>query len=186
MDAAWSRGGVCASLGPDSLAAPHFAHSTPPRPLPRAPPPARLRKGSDKPHGLAPAWNKVTGTWMAPFVMEIVNSRIIHRSAALAATPYGSDFKCERAGGGAGRCNPQGAVWRTAVQQGAPPLPCLPPLYPCPRPRPQLHAPPPSPPCADREAVSSKSLPIAALTAGLTAVGGAVMAFGPTRSFATR
>lgn len=35
---------------------------------------------------------------MAPFVMEIVNSRIIHRSAALAATPYGSDFKCERAG----------------------------------------------------------------------------------------
>jgi hypothetical protein len=31
---------------------------------------------------------------MAPFVMEVVNSRVIHRSAALASPPYGADFKC--------------------------------------------------------------------------------------------
>lgn len=55
-------------------------------------------RGSDKPAGLAPEWSKVANSWLAPFVMEIVNSRIVHRSAALAKTKYGEDFKCERWG----------------------------------------------------------------------------------------
>ena len=44
---------------------------------------------------LAPEWNPFSKAWMAPFVMEAVNSRIVHRSNALLPQHYGSDFKCE-------------------------------------------------------------------------------------------
>ncbi|GBF98360.1 saccharopine dehydrogenase [Raphidocelis subcapitata] len=92
--------------------------------------PPEAGRGSDRPSGMLPSWNPHTSAWMGPFVMEVVNSRIVHRSNALAPQKYGTDFKY-------------------------------------------------------REAISS-SLPVASLTATLMLVGGAVMAFGPTRSLATR
>lgn len=46
---------------------------------------------------LLPQWNAVDGAWMAPFVMEAINARIVHRSNALAPQPYGSDFKYREA-----------------------------------------------------------------------------------------
>lgn len=58
-----------------------------------------------------------------------------------------------------------------------------------PRARPTRCVHPPSSPAArapDREGISSKSFSIAALTAGLMAIGGLVMAFGPTRALAAR
>lgn len=88
-------------------------------------------RGTDKPTGMLPAWNKSVSEWMGPFVMEVVNSRIIHRSNALAAEKYGSDFKY-------------------------------------------------------REAIATKSLATATITAGLMLVGGAVLAFSPTRGLAMR
>ena len=60
----------------------------------------KSRRGTDSQAGLWPAWNAAAAAWMAPFVMEAVNSRVVHRSAALARTPYGADFKGELMVGG--------------------------------------------------------------------------------------
>lgn len=57
------------------------------------------RSGSDKAsmRDLLPEWNPYSKAWMAPFVMEAVNSRIVHRSNALMPQHYGSDFKYREA-----------------------------------------------------------------------------------------
>ncbi|KAI8468795.1 MAG: Saccharopine dehydrogenase-domain-containing protein [Monoraphidium minutum] len=46
---------------------------------------------------MAPVWNPFSGKWMAPFVMEAINARVVHRSNALAPTKYGTDFKYREA-----------------------------------------------------------------------------------------
>lgn len=51
---------------------------------------------------------------------------------------------------------------------------------------PHTITPPHHPPSTDREAVKTKSFGAASLIAGLMAIGGAVMAFGPTRALAAR
>lgn len=37
------------------------------------------------------------GSWAAPFIMEAVNTRVVHRSNALAGNPYGQDFVYDEA-----------------------------------------------------------------------------------------
>lgn len=57
---------------------------------------ALCRRGSDTAPGFLPEWNALAKKWMAPFVMEIVNSRIVQRSSFLNGC-YGSDFKYREA-----------------------------------------------------------------------------------------
>ena len=54
------------------------------------------RRGSDTAPGILPQWNPIAKQWMAPFVMEVVNSRIVQRSSYLNGN-YGSDFKYREA-----------------------------------------------------------------------------------------
>lgn len=46
----------------------------------------------DQPDGMAPIFDKDLNSWAAPWVMSMVNSKIIHRSNALLGHPYGEDF----------------------------------------------------------------------------------------------
>lgn len=39
--------------------------------------------------------DKVSGSWMAPFIMAAINTRVVHRSNALMDSPYGKDFRYE-------------------------------------------------------------------------------------------
>lgn len=68
------------------------------------------RRGDDHPAPMYPVWNSYAGEWMAPFVMEQVNGRIVHRSAALAKNPnYGAGFKYQE-GMGVGNVLMAGAI----------------------------------------------------------------------------
>eukprot|EP00878_Enallax_costatus_P002058 GHUV01002224.1.p1 GENE.GHUV01002224.1~~GHUV01002224.1.p1 ORF type:complete len:439 (+),score=107.02 GHUV01002224.1:127-1443(+) len=58
--------------------------------------PKDARRGSDTAPGILPQWNPVAKKWMAPFVMEVINSRIVQRSSYLNGY-YGSDFKYREA-----------------------------------------------------------------------------------------
>eukprot|EP00879_Flechtneria_rotunda_P007646 GHRR01008018.1.p1 GENE.GHRR01008018.1~~GHRR01008018.1.p1 ORF type:complete len:404 (+),score=160.62 GHRR01008018.1:312-1523(+) len=60
--------------------------------------PSDARRGGDQPPGVLPEWNKLARKWMAPFVMEPINSRIVQRSSYLNGY-YGSDFKYREAMG---------------------------------------------------------------------------------------
>jgi len=42
-------------------------------------------------------YDKLSQSWMAPFVMAAINTRIVHRSHALKGAPYGRDFLYEEA-----------------------------------------------------------------------------------------
>jgi len=48
--------------------------------------------GPKQPHGMAPVYDEVLGTWAAPFVMAAINTRNVHRSNALLDHAYGTDF----------------------------------------------------------------------------------------------
>jgi short subunit dehydrogenase-like uncharacterized protein len=52
-------------------------------------------KGSDTAAPILPFWCAPVQRWCAPFVMEAINSRVVHRSNALAK--YGPDFKYREA-----------------------------------------------------------------------------------------
>ncbi len=65
---------------------------------------ARVRKMMRDPYALAggegPSKDargakKIDGGWTAPFFMDTVNSRVVHRSNALLGYPYGRDFRYE-------------------------------------------------------------------------------------------
>jgi short subunit dehydrogenase-like uncharacterized protein len=58
--------------------------------------PKDAKRGSDTAPGLRPEWNPIAKKWMAPFVMEVINSRIVQRSSYLNGY-YGSDFKYREA-----------------------------------------------------------------------------------------
>ncbi|KIY97407.1 saccharopine dehydrogenase (NAD(+),L-glutamate-forming) [Monoraphidium neglectum] len=60
-------------------------------------PPGERGSDSASMRALLPEWNRYSGAWMAPFVMEAVNSRVVHRSNALTKGHYGSDFKYREA-----------------------------------------------------------------------------------------
>ena len=51
------------------------------------------RKGVRQENVKSPQRDAQTGAWLGPFVMAGINTRIVHRSNALAEYPYGSDFR---------------------------------------------------------------------------------------------
>lgn len=61
------------------------------------------------------AYDNVYGAWIAPFVMAGINTRVVHRSNALASNSYGAEFQYEEAmvaGDGAkGKRRAQVATW---------------------------------------------------------------------------
>jgi len=90
---------------------------------------ADLRKQLQDPYSLCPpdhgftarqnevrmAYDKDYGSWIAPFIMAGINSRVVHRSNALSDKSYGADFQYEEAmatgPGGAGRRAARAISW---------------------------------------------------------------------------
>ena len=67
--------------------------------------PAGARDGPDGRDQMSVRYDDDAGCWTAPFVMAIVNTRVVRRSHALAGFPYGRDFRYREAvmtGPGAG------------------------------------------------------------------------------------
>jgi short subunit dehydrogenase-like uncharacterized protein len=48
--------------------------------------------GAKQPKGNKPAYEEDLGTWTAPFMMALINTRNVHRSNMLMGFPYGRDF----------------------------------------------------------------------------------------------
>lgn len=48
--------------------------------------------GPKQPHGTKIGFDEELNTWVAPFIMSMINTRNIHRSNALMGHPYGTDF----------------------------------------------------------------------------------------------
>ena len=55
--------------------------------------PAGARRGRDGPDSLLPYYDADFGTWVAPFLMAAINTRIVRRTNALLGYPYGEDFR---------------------------------------------------------------------------------------------
>jgi short subunit dehydrogenase-like uncharacterized protein len=90
---------------------------------------ADLRKQLQDPYSLCPpdhgftarqnevrmAYDKDYGSWIAPFIMAGINSRVVHRSNALSDNSYGADFQYEEAmatgPGGAGKRAARAISW---------------------------------------------------------------------------
>jgi short subunit dehydrogenase-like uncharacterized protein len=51
------------------------------------------RPGPDRPEGLGIRYEPRLGSWVAPFVMAVINTRVVRRSNAVAGYPYGRDFR---------------------------------------------------------------------------------------------
>lgn len=48
--------------------------------------------GPEQPKGMVPEYDDTLDTWTAPFIMAAINTKNVHRSNALMAHAYGSDF----------------------------------------------------------------------------------------------
>jgi short subunit dehydrogenase-like uncharacterized protein len=59
--------------------------------------PVGERKGPDGRDQRCPIYSDDAKSWTAPFVMAIVNSKVVRRSHALAGYPYGKDFRYDEA-----------------------------------------------------------------------------------------
>lgn len=59
--------------------------------------PAGMREGVPQAQFFAPMHDQASGAWIAPFVMAAVNTRVVHRSHALAGRPWGEDFLYDEA-----------------------------------------------------------------------------------------
>jgi len=59
--------------------------------------PPEHRKGPRQPSVSRPQWDEDLNSWLAPFVMAAINTRIVHRSHALAGRPWGEDFVYDEA-----------------------------------------------------------------------------------------
>lgn len=59
--------------------------------------PAEHRTGVRQPNVTRPAFDDHLKRWLAPFVMAGINTRIVHRTHALAGHPYGNDFLYDEA-----------------------------------------------------------------------------------------
>lgn len=53
---------------------------------------SEMRTGARQPNVTRPVYDAQLQRWLAPFVMASINTRIVHRTHALAGHPYGSDF----------------------------------------------------------------------------------------------
>jgi short subunit dehydrogenase-like uncharacterized protein len=49
-------------------------------------------KGPKQPPGSKPSYEEDLGSWIAPFMMALINTRNVHRSNMLMGFPYGQDF----------------------------------------------------------------------------------------------
>lgn len=59
--------------------------------------PQGMRKGPRQPNTNLTGYDKQAKTWMAPFVMAAINTRVIQRSHALLGRPWGEHFKYSEA-----------------------------------------------------------------------------------------
>jgi short subunit dehydrogenase-like uncharacterized protein len=50
-------------------------------------------RGADQPDGHHPYEDKVTGSWVAPFMMAGINTKAVHRTNFLLGHPWGADFQ---------------------------------------------------------------------------------------------
>lgn len=78
--------------------------------------PEGQRSGVRQPNVSVPERDEASGSWVAPFAMGSVNSRVVHRTNALLAHPWGADFRYDEAwmmGTGIG-----GAARATAMSAG--------------------------------------------------------------------
>ena len=78
--------------------------------------PADRRSGPRQPRVTRPRRDEVSGEWVAPFVMEATNARVVQRSHALLGRPWGDDFTYDEAmlaGGG-----PVGVAKAAAIAGG--------------------------------------------------------------------
>lgn len=74
------------------------------------------RRGVRQPNVLVPANDELSGSWVAPFIMGPVNSKVVHRTHALLGRPWGDDFRYDEAmmtGGG-----PMGLAKASAIAAG--------------------------------------------------------------------
>jgi short subunit dehydrogenase-like uncharacterized protein len=55
--------------------------------------PANQRRGVRQKNVTSPAYLDEAGSWVGPFIMASINTRIVHRSHALAGRPWGDDFR---------------------------------------------------------------------------------------------
>ncbi len=65
--------------------------------------PADMRSGPKQPNVTIPSMDKVSGEWVAPFVMASINTRVVQRTHALLGRPWGDSFLYDEAmmmGGG--------------------------------------------------------------------------------------
>jgi len=55
------------------------------------------RKGPRQPYVSGPKFDAEIGSWMAPFIMAAINTRVVHRANALQGFIYGTDFRYDEA-----------------------------------------------------------------------------------------
>ena len=70
---------------------------------------------SARQHDVKPAYDDEYQSWIAPFIMAAINTRVVHRSNALSGNSYGTDFLYEEAmvtgKGGRGRRKARATRW---------------------------------------------------------------------------
>ena len=59
--------------------------------------PVDLRRGPPQPDTTRPTRDRESGSWMAPFVMASVNTRVVQRTHALLGRPWGAEFRYDEA-----------------------------------------------------------------------------------------
>ena len=59
--------------------------------------PPDARKGPRQPYVSGPEFDAAIGSWMAPFIMAAINTRVVHRANALQDFAYGQDFRYDEA-----------------------------------------------------------------------------------------
>ena len=59
--------------------------------------PEGLREGPDQPSDTPLRYDEEAGSWIAPFVMAGINTRVVHRTNALLDYAYGRDFRYDEA-----------------------------------------------------------------------------------------
>ncbi len=78
--------------------------------------PSGQRSGVRQPNVMTPTNDKLSGSWLAPFIMASVNTKVVHRTHALLGRPWGDGFLYDEAVmTGAG---PAGLARATAVTAG--------------------------------------------------------------------
>ncbi len=82
-------------------------------------------RGLDKPDLRSVIYEEETRSWLTPFIMAVINTKVVRRSHALRGYPYGKDFRYDEAvmtgGGIGGRLKALAALVATGALMGAKP-----------------------------------------------------------------